>query len=268
MTLKNKIDGIKEIWQFENRWQLLFNRLFFGGENINIYRYKNFEILTDHSAGDANGAREVLTTDMYRSLFSDINLEGKINVLDLGANNGGFALLIESEKFDVKKIVCVEFNPDTFSRLQFNIARNISCEYELINAAVCGKNQQIIVRFGEASTSDNIYENNSKDKSSINSKIVEGLTLNEIYQRNFKNEKIDLCKIDVEGAEYELFNESAEDFLENCRNLIIEIHHQENRPRNLVIEKLEKAGFEENGGEDKTDTNLHYVHLFVNKKLI
>ena len=267
MSLKNKLEGIREIWHFENRWQLLFNRLFFSREKINIYRYKNFEILTDHFAGDANGAREVLTTDMYRSLFSEIKLAGELNILDLGANNGGFALLAESENLNIKKLVCVELNPQTFSRLQFNLARNLSCTYEVLNAAVCGKNQKVSVRFGKSSTSDNIYQNDPGEKFAADSLEIEGLTLDEIYKRSFADEIVDLCKMDVEGAEYELFGESAGEFLRNCRNLIVEIHHQNDRPRNLLIGKLNEAGFAEIGGENKTEANLHYVHLFINRNL-
>jgi hypothetical protein len=57
------------------------------------------QFLTDHDAGDANGAREVITSGMYRDLLSELDLDGRINVLDLGGNNGGFPLLLKAERF-------------------------------------------------------------------------------------------------------------------------------------------------------------------------
>jgi hypothetical protein len=159
MEWRNKINGVKEIWHFDNRWQLVLSRLFFSSEKLNVYRYKGLDILEDHSAGDANGAREVLTSSMYRQFLSLMNLSGEINVLDLGTNNGGFPLLLKSENVRIKKLACVEFNPRTFSRMRFNIERNFDCEFIGLNVAVCGENKEIEIALKAGSTGDSIYFN-------------------------------------------------------------------------------------------------------------
>ncbi len=43
-----------------------------------------------------------------------MKLEGPINVLDLGASNGGFPLLLHADGIPLKKVVSVEFNRNTF----------------------------------------------------------------------------------------------------------------------------------------------------------
>lgn len=264
MTLRNKINGIKEIWQFDNRIHLLLSRLFFSKETINIYYYKGLEILVDHSAGDSNGAREVLTSDMYRKYLKKMKLVKPLNFLDLGANNGGFALLLKSENIEINKFVCVEFNPKTFSRLRFNIERNFSDRFKILNVAICGKSKLLNVNFGEQSTSDSIFQNATNNKNGTQQ--IEGVTFDRVYLDNFNNEIIDICKMDIEGAEFEVFQHNEYSLIKNCRYILIEIHHESDRSREVVREKLKETGFEEIEGEDKSD-NFHHVHFFINKNL-
>lgn len=264
MWVTNKIRGLKEIWQFENRWYLALTRTLFSKESVSIYRYKGLEILIDHSAGDANGAREVLTSEMYRQFLPQIGKERKINVLDLGANNGGFPLLLKSEGFFIKKVVSVELNPNTFSRLNFNLERNFREEAIPLNCAVCGTRRPITINLGSGGASDNIYlETNAVASKSYK---IEGLTFDDIYAENFGSEKVDICKIDIEGAEFEVLRDGNCKNLKNCQYLLMEIHHEKERNRAEVLEMLKTIGFREIDGESKIDEK-HYVHFFINENL-
>lgn len=264
MSLSNKINGVREIWQFDNRWQILMNRLFFASENINIYRFRGLEILIDHSAGDANGARELLTSDMYLKFIRHLDLGASVKLLDLGANNGGFPLLLKSEKIDLEKIVCVEFNPNTYSRMVFNINRNFDCKFIPLNVAVCGENKRLNVVFGNSSTSDSIFQQTVFGAE--NSHQIEGQTFDEIFASEFGGGIVDICKIDVEGAEFEIFLNPHCQMVKNCRYILIEIHHEPNRPRKSVIDRLNELGFDE-FEEEKNESDQHFVHLFVNRLL-
>lgn len=265
MSLSTKINGLKEIWQFDNRWQLIFERLFFSKEKINIYRYKNLEVLIDHSAGDANGAREVLTSPMYRQFLRRMKLDGALRVIDLGSNNGGFPLLLKSENLEIEKLVCVELNPKTFSRMRFNIERNLDCEFCPLNVALVGESREIEISLGEGSTSDSIYKTTSNANGNVVK--IQGLTFDEIYHDAFIDEIIDICKIDVEGAEFEVFKFDNYKSLKKCRYVLMEIHNEKDRPRDEVLKKISDIGFIEKDGENKNESNKHYVHFFVNKLL-
>jgi FkbM family methyltransferase len=258
MGLSNKLNGIKEIWQFDNRWQLLLTRLFFSKEKINFYRYKGLEILIDHSAGDANGAREVLTSPMYRQYLAQMDLPGELNVLDIGSNNGGFPLLLRSEGLRMKKLACVEMNPRTFSRLRFNIERNFDCELNLVNGAVCGHRQTLEVQLGEGSAGDSLYEKKANGRTWE----IQGYTFDEIFRESFGEETVDLCKIDIEGAEFEIFTNSGHDLITKCRYLLMEIHEKRGEFREAIRSKLSESGFKEIHGEAKNDQNDH-VHFFT-----
>ena len=264
MSLKNKLNGLKEIWYFDNRWQLLFSRLFFRHERINIYRLKGMNILVDHLAGDANGAREIIVSPMYRQFLPQMKLDSPVNVLDIGANNGGFPLMLRANDIELKKVVSVEFNPNTFGRMRFNLERNAGCEFIGINAAICGEAREIEVRLGEGSVGDSIYAANV-ESSGAHLYHLNGMTFDEIYSSTFGEEKVDICKIDVEGAEYEIFNTPHHDRVTRCRYLIIEIHEEQGRNPNDVVRRLSELEFVEQPPVQMVEPA---VHFFVNSALV
>jgi FkbM family methyltransferase len=192
-----------------------------------------------------------------------MKFSGPINVLDIGANNGGFSLMLKAQGLKVKKVVCVELNPNTFSRLRFNIERNLDCDLFCLNAAINGDGRDLTVRLETGSAGDSIYRESSTGKLYE----INGITFDGIYESCFPDEVIDLCKIDVEGAEFEVFSGAQSNQIRNVKYLLIEIHHNDSYNRQTLIDKLIDAGFEERQGEDKTHPNSHYVHFFVNKEL-
>jgi len=262
MSLRNKVNGIKEVWQFENRLWLITTKILFPRERIHIYRYKGLDVLVDHAAGDANGAREVLTSPMYRRFLPKMQFDGAVNVLDLGANNGGFPLLLQTSGIRLKKVVSVELNPNTFMRLRFNLERNLPCEVIALNAALCGENEWLEISLGTGSVSDSIYEGNATDNAPVYK--IEGLTLDEIYVRYFNDEIIDICKIDVEGAEFDVFTGYSHTNLRNCRYLIMEIHERGKRQAAEILPVIERLGFVAQPFEPDADQT---VYFFINSKL-
>lgn len=258
MNFQNKIRGFKEVWQFDNRFSLIFTKTFFPREKLHIYHYKGLDILIDHFAGDANGAREILTSPMYRRFFPQMKLDGAINVLDLGANNGGFPLLLQVNKIPLKKVVSVELNPKTFVRLRFNLERNLHCSVVALNAAICGKNELLKLTLGEGSVSDSIY---NAPPSQGQSYEVEGLTLDEVWARHFRDETVDICKIDIEGAEFDLFFQPSHQSLRKCRYLIMEIHERDGRKAEDILPRIENLGFVRQATTPGADPT---VHFFIN----
>lgn len=259
MSLGTKLDGFKQMWQFDNRYSLIAARLLRPNEQVATYRYKGIEFLTDRSAGDTRGAREILTTDTYRQFLPKMDLPKSINVLDIGANNGGFSLLLLSEGFHINKLAGVELNPRTFARMVHNVEPNANGEFIPINAAVCGENKTLEVQLGEGDVGDNIYTANGGGTKYE----VAGRTFDSIYDETFGKEKVDLCKIDIEGAEFDIIQSGAFQNLRNCRYVLMEIHHEPHLDRTEVIEALRQIGLHEVDGVKKTDA-FHHVHFFAN----
>ena len=262
MSFQNKLQGIKEIWHFDNRWQLLIARLFFRHELINVYRLKGMNILVDHAAGDANGARETIVSPMYRQFLPRMKLGKAINVLDIGANNGGFPLMLRANGIALKKLASVEFNPNTFTRLRFNVERNIDCEFIGLNAAICGEQRVFELHLGQGSVGDSIYQKAPVNGARLYQ--IKGMTFDEIYSSSFGEDLVDICKIDVEGAEYEIFDSPNHHKLSLCRYLIIEIHDGYEKNPSEVVDKLARLNFLEQPLGTDTDRD---VHFFVNAKM-
>ncbi|HMQ04076.1 MAG TPA: FkbM family methyltransferase [Pyrinomonadaceae bacterium] len=263
MSLSNKIRGLREVWLFDNRLWLAVTRVFFRNETLQVYRYNGIEFLTDHAGGDANGAREVFATDMYRRFIPQMAFPGPINVLDLGANNGGFPLLLHAAGLDLKRVVSVELNPQTFLRLEFNLKRNLECDVFPLNAALCGSDRTIEVSLGKGSVSDSIYQDPSMPVNNQNRYSIRGRTLDHFADEYFPGEVIDICKIDVEGAEFEVFAGDGIAALARCRYLIMEIHERDGRRKEEIVPVIESMGLAYHPpGPDADPT----VHFFVNSK--
>lgn len=262
MRWSSKLKAFRDLWHFDNRLHLLVSRIFFRGESLNVFRYNDVEFIEDHENGDANGAREVLLSTMYSRFLPLMNFSSAINVLDLGSNNGGFPLLLKSRNIAIRRLACVEMNPATFSRMRFNIERNFHCPSVLLNAAVCGETREIAVASGRGSVSNNIYDQSAGEHPIM----IAGLTFDAIYQQAFANETVDICKIDIERAEFEMFSGNHYESVVNCRYLLIEIHHGGAFRRNDVIDRILAKGFKEVEGEAKTAEDEHYVHFFFQPK--
>lgn len=64
------------------------------------------------------------------------------------------------------------------------------------------------------------------------------------YIKTANISRIDYLKIDIEGAEYDLFETIDEEFLENkVKKIAIEYHFNENQKINIILNKLKKCGF-------------------------
>jgi FkbM family methyltransferase len=262
MNIRNKIEGFREVWTFDNRLWLTFTKLLFPSESLNVYRYKGMDFLTYHARGDGRGAREVLALPVYRRYFSKMKLDKPINVLDLGASNGVFPLLLQGSGIPLKKVVSLEFNPKTFMRLQFNLTRNLSCEVVPHNAAISGKNEMLRVSPGEGTVSDSIYTNRGGDDGFYE---IPGMTLDHLYNTYFDGEIVDIVKLDVEKAEFEVMkNPSEYQMLRKTRYVFMEIHLGEGRQIEDIFRPFEELGFER---EDPGPGDDPHVYFYVNKAL-
>ncbi len=254
MSFSTKLSGLRSIWWFDNRYQVLLSRLLFRKRPV-IYVIRDKEILIDHSAGDANGTREVITSRMYKQFLSAMVLPPAVSVLDVGANGGGFPLLLELNDIRIKKLVCVELNPNTYRRLRFNIERNIACQFTGMNVAACGTTQDYEIFLGQGGTSDSLYRSHHGRGKVYR---ITGMTLDDIYDATFRHGTADICKMDIEGAEYEIFDFPHHASIANFRYLIIEIHSHPQRSRTEVIKKIQECGFCEVSKDAKQDIFLFH----------
>ena len=173
---------------------------------------------------------------------------------------GGVLLLIAMMGFCFKKIVAVEMNPYTYSRLQFNIVHNLHTIDSpiLLNEAVCGVSRSYSINFGRGSTSDSLYAPNGNGEATE----IKGRTLDQIYENYFANEIINICKIDVEGAEFEIFEKTPR-AIKYIEYIIMEIHG--NQETNIfLLSKLQENGFRLLNGAVNPDNVFFLKNEIIN----
>lgn len=277
MKISQFLQDLKAIWYFDNRFSLLFEKTFFRNSEgaLHIYRKNGMEILMDKAAGDQSGARYAITSSMYKQYLPYIMsvLSSKpLNILDLGANVGGFALLLTLENIAIQTLVAVELNPNTFLRLRLNLERNLTIDRKnlhCINAGVCGEKRTLQITLGNGGMDDNIFDIHRSPIVNAQQYSIIGITFDAIIEDYYKTPDnqdpvIDICKMDIEGAEYEAILGQHSTRLHRCKFLIIEIHPHQNHSMDKLITAITQRGFQ----EIRTGTNVtEDVFLFCNTYL-
>jgi len=254
-VLKTRLGGLHAILGFDNWPALLLGRLFDRKTGFVGYRKGDLEFLVDHRGGDQNGTRMCIASDMYRRYIPFFKLPKPVKILDLGASGGGFPLMLRVEGIPVDRAVCVEMNPLTCMRLGLNLATNLGFSAVAINAAVCAmpEGSEVYLEQSRGDTGRGLF--NSQVDSSMPAVSVRTTTFQTLYDKYFKDGLVDICKIDIEGAEYEALESTADQVLTKIRYLLIEFHDPSKTPR--PIERFKALGFVEMTDRNNSKTSGH-----------
>jgi FkbM family methyltransferase len=133
-------------------------------------------------------------------------------IVDCGANIGITSLFLAA-RYPAAKIMSVEPPPENFALLKTNVAK--IPRILPIRACVTGTPQSV-VRF----TADHAAWGNhiATDADGV---LVPAITIDELCRRN-GIEKIDLLKLDIEGAEEQVLENGT--FLDRTEHIIVELH--------------------------------------------
>lgn len=247
MSITTKLAGFRAVLLFDNWPMLVLGRIFDRKAGFVVYRKNGMEILIDHHGGDQTGTRLCIASDMYRRYLPLFSLNRPVRVLDLGANGGGFPLMLKIEGIEIERVVSVEMNPLTYQRLLVNVTTNLGAAAIAINAAVSGSAQasEILLRPSRGGTSESMYSNLAEESAPHVS--VHTVTIQALCDQYFPNEPIDICKVDIEGAEYEALEASPAELLRRILYLVIELHDPKRNA--ALVERIESLGFLQLAGE-------------------
>lgn len=142
-------------------------------------------------------------------------------LVDVGAHTGGYTEFFLSQLNENGKIYCIELNPQNFGILsnKFSNKNNVV----LINKAVSNTDEPITYFQGRDSYTYNIigHDMNFSPNSPVGE--IESIRLETLLENE---EKINLIKIDVEGAEFSVL-EGLGKAVEKVENLLVECHLDE-----------------------------------------
>lgn len=185
---------------------LLFSKVYiFRKSRVNVPGFGSFSLRK--KTMDAEILTQVFIYKQY-----DFPIGGGVKtIMDLGANNGMSACFF-SKKFPDSIIYAVEPDPDNFKILKRNTSgyENI----KPVNKAIWFENGFIYLDDGDSWS--------IKVDNLLGRKKVEAITISSFIEQN-GIDHVDLLKIDIEGAEKEVFT-SDTSFILSVRNLVIELH--------------------------------------------
>ena len=177
-----------------------------------------------------------------KTTFSPFSKDEDLFIIDAGANIG-FSSVFYANKFPKATIVSIE--PDT---VNFNQLEKNTGKYEQINlrkGAVWNKNVFIEVVDKGWGTRGYIVEE-VKEKSDAS---MTGFSISSLMS-DFKVDRIDILKMDIEGSEQEVFESDYENWLPKTKCIIIEFHDRMREGSSAIVrETIAKYNFSsfENG---------------------
>lgn len=222
-------------------------------------RHYGFDVKFRKPSYDTYVGGEVFYSDFY-AIDKIFNIRDNPLVIDLGAHIGLFCLKV---MFLHKNARIFAYEPvnSNFELLMENIEMNqLSKNVNIFNMAVSGKSEKRkinISKINSAGHSMLIAEDQSEQI------VVNCTTLEKIFLDNAIN-SVDILKIDVEGAEYDILYSTPPSLFVNIKNIILEYHEYEGNTVFELIIFLQNNGFklirQKNGG--KSYTGMLYLTRF------
>ena len=159
-------------------------------------------------------------------------------IVDAGANIG-LASIYFANKYSESKIVAIEPEISNYEMLQMNVTPYSNVIP--LNAALWDKNEEVsVVDPGFGKWAFMIQGETSQGESlGVMCHKVCGMTVDKIMEDNGL-QKIDILKIDIEGAEREIFRDSSS-WIEKVDALIVELHENRKSGCNRSFSNVSKG---------------------------
>jgi FkbM family methyltransferase len=192
----------------------------FRGHTLHVHDYASFKL----------GKGELFKEEVYRFRSN----KEQPYIIDCGSNIG-MSIIYFKSLFPNAKIVGFEADPYIFSFLEKNIASFQFKDVELNNKAVWDKNDETLSFLAEGGAGGRVEQRSAEHK------FVDVKTAR---LRDFLVRDVDFLKIDIEGAEFNVIRDCA-DQLHNVKHLFIEYHSMADRAQNLheILRVVHDAGF-------------------------
>lgn len=231
------VDGVKYYFRIKTKRLGWFNS---GKKNIRFY-------LRDNKS-DQGIFSQVFAQQQYDF---KLHFEPKL-IIDAGANIGMSALYFAS-KFPQARIVALEADKENFEIALQNTKDNP--KIKLLHKGVW--HRDVFLEIIDADAKQDSFM--VKESIANTPGSIEAITISTILQQeNWK--EIDILKIDIEGAEKELFSENYEKWLPYTKVLFVEVHDQ-------MKKGSSRAVFKATSQYNFSFTMKHENLIFINEDL-
>jgi len=217
--LYRRIKTVKYFFRFGHKFgytetaKLIFKLLKGGGPDEIYLPEISRPIHVRISTSDFPTLNKIFIDEEYKL---PVNIEPKL-IVDGGANIG-CASVFFANRYPGAQIIAIEPEESNFSLLEVNTRHYTNIR--LIKAALWNKNGNLkIIEFEEYKK----WGFRVEETQSFNSDTIKAITLTDVLKKP-QYDRIDILKLDIEGAEKEVFTNNYEEWLPKVGVIIIELH--------------------------------------------
>lgn len=173
-------------------------------------------------SADSSVYLQVVLDDIYREFRGSLPHSSVEVIVDAGAHIGCASMMFH-RTFPSARIFSIEPNRENFQLLSMNVSncKNITC----INAALWSSDGALSVSSDSKNstwgfTTQPIGESPTSNGERIPARSIPSL------MHEYGVEKIDLLKLDIEGAERQVLGEESREWLPKVRSVVVEVHER------------------------------------------
>jgi FkbM family methyltransferase len=185
----------------------------------------------------------------YGSLCNGINFDGV--VIDAGANVGLFTLL--AKRNGAKRIYSIEPDRHTFFYLEKNFRTDSSVV--LINKALTSNENGTTFYYNATTSVGNRTNVDATDVTDYVEDYVPSISLESILKLE---EVVNLVKLDIEGSEFEVFDQLSTTYFEKVNQFFIEFHNVST----VIKNKLMDNGFTVEYRNSNENDTLGFIYAY------
>lgn len=209
---------------------------------------------------------------IFRSIFEEREYSDyfpfyqNATVLDIGAHYGYFSIFAAKNTGPEAVIFSIEPSKNNYFFLQENILSNQIKNIKAYHLAI-GARQGTTTLFTGNNQNHSLFEDYRLLDQNRKSEIISVNTL-ELFMKENGLEKIDFLKMDCEGAEYDIFENTPSHVFNKIKTISMEFHDMknENQTGEFLIKKLIDNGFQiVKYKYDQTTRNLNYGKIIATK---
>lgn len=152
-------------------------------------------------------------------IYDNLDIDNCKVVFDVGANIGLWTKYILTR--NAKKVYCFEPNITAISNLKRNFNGNSNVVID--TNAISHENKQFTLYVSDENSLISSFFNTNKGGNRNREYLVDAITFDDVFKK-YNISDVDLIKIDIEGSEFEIFNNLTPNVYDKVKSFLIETH--------------------------------------------